>query len=380
MVCSHCNAKIEDGSLYCSHCGKAVQIVPDYNALEDDMLTAIIHGDDVKKDISSGDSDDNFWGSHEDEKKQGLFATKSAKRVAVFFTGIFILLIAAFIAIYMMTHSYSFYINSGKEAAREESYDRAISFYRSALEETDDYGEAYILIADAQINAGYTDEADKTLHKLLKTDPKNYLAFSMLVDLYDKSNDLDGLDSLFDLAMSEDQKKLLDKSVVDVPEFSIQGGEFKDDVLLSITANGDSDIYYTIDGTEPNDHNGFKFEGEPIELICGSTEVKACCVRKDGKVGRIVSEAYTIIYEAPKMPVISPSGGRLTKETLVTITTDSPDAAIYYTWDGTIPTSASHQYTEPILVPEGNSILSVIVIDKHELISPVLQANYIYLP
>ena len=168
--------------------------------------------------------------------------------------------------------------------------------------------------------------------------------------------------------------------MISTPEFSIGGGEFKDDIELTIKAAGDFDIYYTMDGTEPSTHNGSRYDGKPIELSFGSTQISAVCIRSDGKAGRIASETYTIIYEAPSMPVVSPSGGRLTRPTDITISTNPPEADIYYTWDGTVPTSASNHYTGPIRVPEGNSILSAIAIDSHGLISPVLQANYIYLP
>ena len=48
--------------------------------------------------------------------------------------------------------------------------------------------------------------------------------------------------------------------------------------------------------------------------------------------------------------------------------------SIYYTWDGTDPTDTSARYTEPIEVPEGNNILSIIVVnDKTKLTSEILR-------
>lgn len=55
--------------------------------------------------------------------------------------------------------------------------------------------------------------------------------------------------------------------------------------------------------------------------------------------------------------------------------------SIYYTWDGTDPTTASARYTEPFEVPEGNNVLSVLVVDKKTgLDSGVYRANFIYYP
>ena len=42
MKCKRCGAEIPQGYVYCSVCGKEVQLVPDYNFLEDDMLSDII--------------------------------------------------------------------------------------------------------------------------------------------------------------------------------------------------------------------------------------------------------------------------------------------------------------------------------------------------
>lgn len=49
-------------------------------------------------------------------------------------------------------------------------------------------------------------------------------------------------------------------------------------------------------------------------------------------------------------------------ETSVTVTVPGGCSA-YYTWDGSTPTAASQRYTQPIKVPEGNNILSVVIID-----------------
>ena len=64
-----------------------------------------------------------------------------------------------------------------------------------------------------------------------------------------------------------------------------------------------------------------------------------------------------------------------------TITINVPEGCeVYYTWDGSKPTTASTRYTGPIDVIEGNNILSVILVDKHGKTSDVLQCNYKYIP
>ena len=76
---------------------------------------------------------------------------------------------------------------------------------------------------------------------------------------------------------------------------------------------------------------------------------------------------------------MTPSSGTYHSETLITMTANSGER-IYYTWDGSTPTSDSEEYIDPIVIPEGNHILSVIVINKHGMSSDVLKMNYQYLP
>ena len=51
MKCRYCKAEIPEGELYCKKCGREVQIVPDYNPLEE-MLTAQIQLDGNEQGLS----------------------------------------------------------------------------------------------------------------------------------------------------------------------------------------------------------------------------------------------------------------------------------------------------------------------------------------
>ena len=58
----------------------------------------------------------------------------------------------------------------------------------------------------------------------------------------------------------------------------------------------------------------------------------------------------------------------------------SNDVTIYYTTDGTTPTTDSQAYTEPFSMPEGNIVVSAIAVDEHDLVSSVARKNYIVNP
>ena len=68
------------------------------------------------------------------------------------------------------------------------------------------------------------------------------------------------------------------------------------------------------------------------------------------------------------------------EETTVTIT-QQKDCTIYYTWDSTDPTTESAVYTEPIVVPEGDYVLSVMAVNnKTGLVSDIYRVNLGYHP
>ena len=64
----------------------------------------------------------------------------------------------------------------------------------------------------------------------------------------------------------------------------------------------------------------------------------------------------------------------------VTITSNTPDGIIYYTWDGSDPNISSARYSGALTIPEGDNILSVIVVNKHGISSDVVRCSYSFLP
>ena len=48
MICPLCEAEIEEGSIYCNHCGRPIQVVPDYSPLEEDVISAMLEGTQQK--------------------------------------------------------------------------------------------------------------------------------------------------------------------------------------------------------------------------------------------------------------------------------------------------------------------------------------------
>lgn len=59
MKCIYCGEELKEGSLYCPKCGKAVQIVPDYNIYDDDYLNQVLTEESQKISGSRPDRNKN---------------------------------------------------------------------------------------------------------------------------------------------------------------------------------------------------------------------------------------------------------------------------------------------------------------------------------
>ncbi len=110
-------------------------------------------------------------------------------------------------------------------------------------------------------------------------------------------------------------------------------------VTLSTTAVGSTTIRYTLDGTDPTASTGTVYSGA-IDLSGSSTSpvtIKAVTVR-NGNASDISTEIVTLTLPTPTITI---NGEAKT----ATITSSVAGATIYYTTDGTTPTTSSTQFT-----------------------------------
>ena len=365
MICPFCEAKIEEGSIFCNNCGKTIQLVPDYNPLEDDFLPEMLEGS--KRSTPITDAAKN--------KESNKFEYKSILMVAI----AVVLVAVALTSVTFYKHSFSHYYNEAMEYYEKSDYENAIAFLESALEKKRDY-DAYIALGKSYYKIEDYEKAEEAFTNALYLKRDSAEVISLLAILYDKTEDSVKLQGLFEMDLSDEQLKELEGYESFAPTFSLESGKYDNNVSVELFSNDGYSIYYTLDGTDPSEKNGKLYE-EPVAITNqGKTTLSAVCVNTEGKLSNVASETYEISYVMPMTPVISPTGGVITKQTLVTISCETEGVSLYYTWDDSMPTVDSALYTEPILVPEGNNILSVIAIDEHGMSSEVLKNNFIYYP
>ncbi|SNS41670.1 Chitobiase/beta-hexosaminidase C-terminal domain-containing protein [Granulicella rosea] len=144
-------------------------------------------------------------------------------------------------------------------------------------------------------------------------------------------------------------------------------------VSIADSATGTVSIYYTLDGSIPNQFSA-KYAA-PIS-VSANTTVKAIAYVSGSSLSAVASASYVI---QPAVPVISPAAGTYGTTQNVTITDATPGAAIYYTTDGSSPTLSSPVYSGPISVAQSETLQAIAVVPG-DANSPVASAVYFIYP
>ena len=123
---------------------------------------------------------------------------------------------------------------------------------------------------------------------------------------------------------------------------------FRTPVQVTITdSTPGATIYYTTDGTAPS--TGSLSHASPLTLTVSTTQTVQAMADGPGLLASPVSSATYTLLTQTATPVFNPAPGEYGSAQSVTITSSS-GATIYYTTDGSTPTTSSTVYTGPVSV------------------------------
>ena len=156
------------------------------------------------------------------------------------------------------------------------------------------------------------------------------------------------------------------------PTFSVPPGTYNQPQTVTVsTTTGGATIYYTIDGTTPTPAST-RYTG-PI-AVPRSTTIRAMAVATGMANSAVASVTYTL---QAATPTFNPAGGSYLLPQFVTISDASPNVTIYYTTDGSTPTTSSTQYTgSAIFVGLGTTTIRAIAVAPGWSQSAVASATY----
>lgn len=145
--------------------------------------------------------------------------------------------------------------------------------------------------------------------------------------------------------------------VAATPTFSPVAGSYATAQSVTIScATGGATIYYTLDGTDPSFSS--PVYTSPITVNVTET-IKAIADVSPYKTSAVGSAAYTITTAAAATPTFSPAAGTYATAQTVSISCSTPSSTIYYTTDGSTPTTASTVYTTAITVSASEIVQAI---------------------
>ena len=399
MKCRYCKSEIPEGELYCKKCGREVQIVPDYNPLEE-MLTAQIQLDGNEQEseldqyINQNRRNNNRTGQTAgrntgstgrmltEKERRKRQSAKAARKKALRRKRRIVLLIMALIVVLAGAGFYVIYQNSyngimkkAQKAAQSKDYTTAEAYYKQAISKNTKKADAYTGLADVYLLQDKTDEGTTLFEEAVSKQSGNVELYKACMDFYLKSDQNMEIPELLD-SVSDSMLEKLSDYVVDEPKFSLEDSMTYDDVQkLLLTADKDT-IYYTTDGTDP-DLTSTKYTSEGIQISEGETTIKAIAVNKKGVPSSISKKIYTVEFPVEDAPAVSPSTGQYDEAVQIEVKVPEGYTA-YYTTDGTDPTTASTKYTGPIDMPKGETLFKVVLVNGKGRMSGITTRNYMY--
>ena len=125
-------------------------------------------------------------------------------------------------------------------------------------------------------------------------------------------------------------------------------------------------IHYTLDGTDPDVSSTVYIS--PFTLS-DNTTIKAIAIKND-KTSAIVTK----VYEVPEQTIVTEPEIIITENGEVTLVNSTDGATIYYTTDGTNPSTSSQVYSEAFVIANGTTIKAIAV--KNNVQSLIVSKTY----
>ena len=162
-------------------------------------------------------------------------------------------------------------------------------------------------------------------------------------------------------------------AAVPPPTFSQPSGNYGNSLITIYDAAPGATIYYTTNGATPTAASTQYTAAIPLNAV-GTITLKAIAVLNGFTNSPVSTVVYTI---APTLvtPTFSLPWGTYTSAQTVTISDHAPNPTIYYTTDGSTPTTSSAVYSGPITVSSTETLNAIAVIPRF---APSRLASAIY--
>lgn len=341
--------------------------VYDYSDLEDLSLI-----EPKKKDRTKEAQEDDV-DVLEEKATQGL-------KVLGIFTLVLAVCVVLAVGIFYLTsnmkkNTYAYCYKQGVDFYEHAKYSDAIEWFEKSLtyKEANKINERLFLYKCYK-ETGNEEKAISVLLDLLEEDQKNVEAISVVAAYYQKTGNSEKLESFISRYIGTELESVVASYMLKPAYADVESGDYSTTIRVSLSTESGECIYYTLDGTTPTVFSDLYTE--PIVIGQGVTTLNTVVISANGINSEVKSYTYNIVFTVPDAPNVVPASGSYTENQKIVIDNITEGITAYYTLDGTDPTTESEQYLEPIDMPGGNIIFSVVFVSSDQVPSIIVKRNY----
>ncbi len=354
MNCPKCGAEMKDGHLYCEKCGEEIQIVPDFEPEIEYSIRETLSGivGDVRKELPEAE-----------EEKETVEAKNNKSKIILalilLLTVVFALGFTAFQ--YYRNNSRPYQLMKAEKCLADNDVHSAIAYYVRAVELDETDIPMRFTLADLYGSVKLNDLCMDTLYEIIQsphaTENEVETAYKKLIDIYKSKSDYVSINTLLKNTDNTNIRTMFQNYMAQTPEFSYAEGTYEEVIPLKLTASTQGTIYYTTDGSVPDENS--QVYTTPIFLETGKYTISAIFVNQYNIKSDVVKKTYNIDVLKPVAPEVQTYSGEYKNPTMIEVVV--PERCfVYYTTDGTVPTEQSTQYLNPIPMPLGKSTFKFV--------------------
>ncbi|MCI8772780.1 MAG: hypothetical protein HFI50_02425 [Lachnospiraceae bacterium] len=392
MKCPNCGNEMEEGHLICEVCGNEIRIVPDFEPEIENSITEALSTLAALQDEEQADKKAETV-QEPDEKQEEAEAVdkekayrEEKKRIYERSRKLGVLIavgIMLFIAlIFWMFYSYhvqtvSYQVDKAKEYAARGDYEEAISYLDNAYKKDDTQARILFLKADYFYLMTDNESALQALKQVIDKGIYPYEdveeAYDKMITIYTREERYEDINELL-LSCKEDSiVNMFQSYMAKEPEFSYVEGDYAEVIPLKLSSNTSGTIYYTTDGTMPNESS--QVYTAPLFLENGDHTISALFINDYGIRSEVVSKSYHINLEVPNAPEVELYSGIYTQPMMISVN-EQAGCSTYYTTDDSQPTKDSVPYSGPIPMPLGTTNFKFVNVSEDGIYSDVTMRTY----
>ncbi len=382
MKCPDCGAQIQEGKLYCEKCGREIQMVPEFEPeIENSIHTTLSN---VATEITASGESAEEKQSHQTENGQGaqkegeepesaeFFWPPGKKQIRLILLFVLIGLVSGGIYIALQfVPGYQYAL--GASALQEGRYHQALSRLKRAGRLSPNNVSYLNALASCYYGLEEYAAAEEVCREVIGLEGSNEEAYRRLILILEKEEDYQGISELLQACQDREIRNLYTDYLAAPPEFDMPGGTYYKKLSVKLISNAAGTIYYTLDGSEPDENS--EVYTTPIPMEAGAYTVRAFFVNSYGIRSDVTEQTYYVDVSVPDAPVVLPVSGSYDVPVRITVEAP-PDCRVFYTTDTSEPGPDSTPYEAPVWMPAGYSEFRFVAVSPGGVKSGETQVSY----